>query len=89
MIDHISPELLENANVHSISDINTYTKTLGLQWNTMTDTFQLTIPDLSSSQPITKRVLVSSIAKVFDVLGWFSPTIIKMKILLQRVWGLG
>ena len=88
MIDHISPELLENANIHSISDTNTYTKTLGLEWNTVTDTFQLTIPDLSSSQPLTKRVLVSSIAKVFDVLGWFSPTIIKMKILIQRVWEL-
>ena len=33
-----------------------------------------------------KRMLVSDIAKTFDVLGWFSPAIIKVKILLQRVW---
>lgn len=35
---------------------------------------------------MTKRALVSNVAKIFDVLGWFSPTIIKVKILLQRVW---
>ena len=35
---------------------------------------------------MTKRSLISDIAKTFDVLRWFSPTIIKVKILLQRVW---
>ena len=35
-----------------------------------------------------KRTLVSDIAETFDVLGWFSPTIIKMKILLQKLWEL-
>ena len=36
--------------------------------------------------PLTKRVLVSSVARVFDVLGWCSPAIILLKILLQRLW---
>ena len=31
-------------------------------------------------------MLVSDIAKTFDILGWFSPTTIKVKILLQRLW---
>ena len=31
---------------------------------------------------------MSNVAKIFDILGWFSPTIISMKILLQRVWEL-
>jgi hypothetical protein len=30
--------------------------------------------------------MVSDVAKVFDVMGWFSPAIIKMKILLRRLW---
>ena len=30
--------------------------------------------------------MVSDVAKVFDVMGWFSPAIIKMKILLQHLW---
>ena len=33
-------------------------------------------------------MLISDIAKTFDVLGWFSPSIIKVKILLQKVWEL-
>ena len=35
---------------------------------------------------MTKRALVLNIAKTFDILGWFSPCIIKAKILLQWVW---
>ena len=88
VLEHIPHELLESSNVHAISDVNTYTKTFGLEYNTVTDTLHLTIPELSSHSQITKRVLVLNIAKVFEVLGWFSPTIISMKILLQRVWEL-
>ena len=35
---------------------------------------------------MTKRNIVSDVAKVFDALGLFSPATIKMKILLQRLW---
>ena len=42
--------------------------------------------ELPSIKDITKRVLISEIAKIFDVLSWFSSTIIKMKILLQHLW---
>ena len=64
------------------------TPRLGIEWNTTTDHFHLTITDLPPVDCITKRVLVSDIAKTFDVLGWFSPTIIKVKILMQRLWEL-
>ena len=86
VLNHIPCELLESGNIHVISDVEC-TKTLGLEWNTVADTFLLTVPEISGSQ-LTKRVLVSNITKIFDVLGWFSPTIISMKILLQRVWEL-
>ena len=42
------------------------------------------MPDLQKE--VTKRALLSDIGKTFDVLGWYSPTIIRAKILLQRVW---
>ena len=35
---------------------------------------------------MTKRSLVSDVAKTFDILGWYSPTIVKAKILLQMLW---
>ena len=34
------------------------------------------------------RQIVSGVAKVYDVLGWFSPVIIKGKILLWKLWDL-
>ncbi len=67
--------------VHPISDVKDYTKTLGLEWNTSKDQFHLTVASLPTQQNITKRLLVSEVAKLFDVLGWFSPAVIKAKIL--------
>ena len=83
-----SPELWEYREVHPISDASGYTKTLGIEWNTATDQFRLTISKLPLSENVTKRILVSDIAKVFDVLGWFAPATVNMKILLQRLWEL-
>ena len=67
--------------------MNEYTKTLGIEWNISTDEFRLTINQSPlNATTITKRIIVSDVAKVFDVLGWFSPVTVKMKILLQRLW---
>ena len=75
----INPELRDLVEVLTITGSEEYAKTLGLKWNTTADHFRLTISILPSPSPaiITKRVLV---------LGWSSPTVIKMKILLQRLW---
>ena len=76
----------ESREVHPISDAESYTKTLGLEWNVKTDTFRLTVANHPSSKNVTKRMLVSDVVKVFDVLGWFAPATVHMKILLQRLW---
>ena len=87
VLQAIQPELRESGEVHSISGLEcNYAKTLGLEWNTTTDMFHIAISLPPLSEVVTKRILVSDIAKVFDILGWFTPTIISMKILLQRVW---
>ena len=88
ILQHISSELKDSQTMHTITDIETYTKTLGIEWNTTSDHFRLTIADLPPLTNVTKRLLVSDIAKTFDILGWFSPTIIKVEILLQRLWEL-
>ena len=67
-------------------DTDTYTKTLCIEWNATSDHFRLTVTDLPHLHNLTKRALVSDIAKMFDVLGWFSPSIVKAKILLQCCW---
>ena len=37
---------------------------------------------------VTKRFHVSDVAKTFNILGWFSPSITLVKILLLRLWEL-
>jgi len=69
-----------------ISDPESYTKTLGIKWNSSTDHFRLTVADLPQVNGLTKRALVSDIAKTFNVLGLYSPTTLKAKILLQLLW---
>ena len=63
-----------------------YTKTLGVEWNTVLDHFRLKIAKLPPVDNITKRFLVSDVARTFDVLGWYSPCTIVMKILFQQLW---
>ncbi len=63
-----------------------YTKTLGIEWHSVLDHFRLSVIERSPPKAFTKRALVSDIAKTYDVLGLFAPAIVKVKILLQRVW---
>ena len=85
VLQHISSDLLDSNSTYVISDTKEYTKTLGLEWNTNMDHFCLTVADLPLLENITKLVLVSDIAKTLDLLGWFASSIIKAKILLQRL----
>ena len=87
ILQAIFPELCESKEVHSIlGSEQDYTKTCGLEWNTATNTLHITISKMPPSGTVTKRILVSDIAKVFDILGWIAPATVTMKIILQRVW---
>ena len=86
---HIDPKLRSDGGaVQNTGDL-LYTKTLGLQWKADTDQFHVTVSQSPSRDRMTKRQLLSDISRLFDVLGWFSPTIVKVKILQQRLWELG
>ena len=67
VIQNIDPDVRDTFEVLTISGSGEYTKALGLEWNTSMDHFRLTMSDLSSSDKVTKRILVSNIAKIFDV----------------------
>ena len=86
VLESISPELRDVQSTLSISNPDQYTKTLGLEWNSACDQFRVTVSELPPIETMTKRLLVSDVAKTFDILGWYSPTIIKAKILLQMLW---
>ncbi|XP_067639413.1 uncharacterized protein [Eurosta solidaginis] len=62
------------------------TKTLGIQWNALTDTFTYTYDPPSAENTTTKRQILSAVTKLFDPAGWLSPIMILAKMLLQQLW---
>ncbi len=63
-------------------------KALGIHWDVSKDTLHVATPSPDSKSQVTKRKIASDFAKVFDILGLFSPSTIQPKILLQRLWKL-
>ncbi|XP_076549276.1 uncharacterized protein LOC143308232 [Osmia lignaria lignaria] len=62
-------------------------KTLGVQWNPHQDEFRFTTSDFEGlSREVTKRAVLSNIARLFDPLGWLAPITIGAKILMQDLW---
>ncbi|GFS57112.1 cytochrome P450 2E1 [Trichonephila inaurata madagascariensis] len=61
-------------------------KTLGILWHPASDVFYFKINPLSFEGTLTKRTLLSTIAKTFDPLGWLSPITIQYKTIMQRLW---
>ncbi|KMQ85252.1 hypothetical protein RF55_16302 [Lasius niger] len=60
-------------------------KVLDLKWNPQVDAFQFEI-SLSNLAPTTKRAVLSTIASIFNPLGWLAPVVITAKILMQKLW---
>ncbi|XP_076661021.1 uncharacterized protein LOC143364713 [Halictus rubicundus] len=61
---------------------------LGLKWHPHNDTltFSFQGPPTPPPSTVTKRYVLSQVAKLFDPLGWLSPFIIRGKIFLQQLW---
>ena len=85
VLAQISHELVDSQPTQSIH-IDQITKVLVMEWNTTLDTFRSMVSLLKQIEALTKRALLSVIAKLYDVMGWCSPTIVKPKVLLQHMW---
>jgi hypothetical protein len=66
-------------------------KVLGIRWDTESDTFKFdpstivtAVEDLS--EIVTKRKILSISARVFDPIGFLSPTVLLLKIIYQKLW---
>ncbi|XP_076283630.1 uncharacterized protein LOC143210562 [Lasioglossum baleicum] len=62
-------------------------KVLGVAWNPETDSFRFDVT-LENTAPQSKRAILSTIAKLFDPLGWVTPVVITAKIIMQELWRL-
>ncbi|XP_017889631.1 uncharacterized protein LOC108630706 [Ceratina calcarata] len=62
-------------------------ETLGLFWSTCSDKFQFNFKiEYPENSRYTKRLVLSTIARMFDPLGWTCPVIITAKIFMQKLW---
>ena len=83
---HLPTELVETSRGQELPIVNKFAKVLGLEWSPGQDSFHFTMSYLASVAILTKRSLTSDIARISNILGWFSPGIIQLKILLRRLW---
>ncbi|XP_075151664.1 uncharacterized protein LOC142225706 [Haematobia irritans] len=86
ILQHMAPEDLLNEDFLKLEDTSD-TKTLGIRWNAMTDSFYYKVSNITIPPgPLTKRKILSIVAKIFDPAGWLSPIIVTAKMLLQQLW---
>lgn len=66
------------------------THVLGLKWNKQDDTLSLSQDDelaaICLEKEVTKRMVLSQAQRVFDPIGYTSPTTLIPKLLLQKTW---
>ena len=64
-------------------------KVLGIAWDRKNDKFKFNFSNFAqaaaSSEPVTKRIILSTTARFYDPLGWLSPVIVPLKEIFQKV----
>ncbi|KAF6203560.1 hypothetical protein GE061_001892 [Apolygus lucorum] len=63
------------------------TKILGMRWHPTSDTFSYSV--IKPPSGYTKRIILSTIARLYDPLGYLSPVVFYAKCLLQETWKSG
>ena len=61
-------------------------KTLGVHWNSERDIIIYTVSPIARNGRVTKRTVLSHIARIFDPLGLLGPVVTHAKIIMQRLW---
>ncbi|XP_076661051.1 uncharacterized protein LOC143364796 [Halictus rubicundus] len=62
-------------------------KTLGISWDAQHDTIRYSVQPTTTTE-VSKRNILSTIAKMYDPLGVLGPITIIAKIIMQRLWTL-
>ncbi|XP_060558297.1 uncharacterized protein LOC132718599 [Ruditapes philippinarum] len=74
------------AEAEEVAETEEITNILGMKWDPISDQICLAQKTISTSQFITKRVILKETAKIYDPLGFLTPLTIRAKILLQDIW---
>lgn len=60
-------------------------KTLGIFWNSKSDSLNFKFK-YDADGPLTKRFVLSNIARLFDPMGLLAPITVKAKLFMKRIW---
>ncbi|UYV75423.1 hypothetical protein LAZ67_13000216 [Cordylochernes scorpioides] len=83
-------QIHEDARLKKIQfDGEEVVKTLGLGWDPAGDYFLYSFQEPTQGDEITKRGMLSLVAKLYDPMGWLAPVIVIGKIMIQRLWVAG
>ncbi|XP_058448639.1 uncharacterized protein LOC131428610 [Malaya genurostris] len=89
LLSKLPKQLLDERSALELDSSSATVKTLGLLWDTSTDSFCFNFPQWrSTSVAITKRSIHSDAACLFDPLGLVGPVIVQAKIFIQQLWRL-
>ncbi|XP_055716675.1 uncharacterized protein LOC129810293 [Phlebotomus papatasi] len=84
------PEIMQHTseNILPLSEVpisDQQTKTLGMIWCPRTDMFQFKI-NVDHSEKITKRSILSMLARIFDPIGLLGPILTQARLIFQETW---
>ena len=86
-----TPEELRDSSTQDLvitEDPADHGKALGIHWNTQADSFHIVTPAIEAGVP-TKRAVASAAARVYNLMGWYGPVLLTVKILMQKLWVAG
>ncbi|XP_070170934.1 uncharacterized protein [Polyergus mexicanus] len=83
IINDLTPDAM-NSNL--ILDKDNSLKTLGIAWRAYDDMLHYSVRSIDRVERITKRIIFSEVAKIFDPLGILGPIILHAKKLMQNLW---
>lgn len=61
-------------------------KTLGIAWNASSDSFGFKLSLDQGQQNFTKRIVLSTVAKLFDPIGLVAPVVVVAKAFMKKLW---
>ena len=79
------PEVMQHIPEKDRGEDST-TKVLGITWDMAADRLSSSSIDYKETEVVTKRIVLKTIAKIYDPCGWFTPVTAPGKWLMQELW---
>ncbi|XP_055585340.1 uncharacterized protein LOC129738173 [Uranotaenia lowii] len=86
ILSEVPPELRDERTLFDLDASSSPIKTLGLQWEPSKDTFRFSTPPWNYNSTVTRRTVLSDIARIYDPLGLIGPVFVVAKIFIQSLW---